>query len=60
MDINDLRGLSTLLLFGAFIFLIVWVYHPKRRQAYKDAGQLPIDDELQRYSRKPPTTGEDQ
>lgn len=57
MDINDLRGIATLLLFCGFIGLIFWVYQPKRRDAYKQAGQLPLDDELQRQSQKPPTTG---
>ena len=60
MDINDLRGLATLFLLLAFIGLIVWVYLPKRREAYKEAGRLPLDDELRRNPKTPPTKGDNQ
>ena len=45
MDINTLRGLSTLLLFIGFIGLVFWVYSGRNKKRYEDAGQLPFADE---------------
>ena len=45
MDINTLRGLSTLLLLGAFIGLVIWVYSGRRKKHYEEAAQLPFEDE---------------
>ncbi len=45
MDINTLRGLSTLLLLVAFIGLVAWVYSGRRKQSYDEAAQLPFADE---------------
>lgn len=58
MDINDLRGVATLLLLCAFIGLIFWVYQPKRRDAYKQAGHLPLDAEKPQATKQPPTPGD--
>jgi len=49
MDINDLRGLSTLFLMIAFIGLCFWAYSSKRKKTFDEAAQLPFaDDELNR------------
>ena len=45
MDINTLRGLSTLLLLVAFIGLVAWVYSGRRKKQFEDAAQLPFADE---------------
>ncbi len=45
MDINDLRGLSTLLLMLAFIGMCIWAYSRKRKQAFDEAANLPFADE---------------
>ena len=45
MDINDLRGLSTVLLMVAFIGLVVWAYSRKRQQAFDEAANLPFADD---------------
>ncbi len=51
MDINDLRGLSTLFLMISFIGLCFWVYSKKRKQSYDAAAKLPFaDEELNRRS----------
>ncbi len=42
MDINDLRGLSTLFLLLSFIGLCFWAYSSKRRKAFSDAANLPF------------------
>ena len=45
MDINDLRGLSTLFLMVAFIGVCFWAYSGKRKSFFEDAGNLPFADE---------------
>ena len=45
MDINDLRSISTVLAFVAFIVMVRWVYSASRKQAYEEAGKLPLDDD---------------
>lgn len=45
MDINDLRGLSTVLLMMAFIGLVIWAYSRKRQQAFDEAANLPFADD---------------
>ena len=47
MDINDLRGLSTLFLMVSFIGLCIWAYSSKRKKTFDEAAQLSFaDDEL--------------
>ena len=45
MDINDLRGLSTVLLMIAFIGLCIWAYSSKRKKSFDEAANLPFADE---------------
>jgi cytochrome c oxidase cbb3-type subunit 4 len=45
MDINDLRGLSTLLLMISFIGLCIWAYSKKRKKTFDEAANLPFADE---------------
>ena len=45
MDINDLRTIFTLLVFFAFISIVVWAYSSKRKQAFDEAARLPLDDD---------------
>jgi cytochrome c oxidase cbb3-type subunit 4 len=47
MDINDLRGLSTVLLMIAFIGVCVWAYSGKRKKSFDEAANLPFADEEQ-------------
>ena len=42
MDINDLRGLSTLFLMISFIGLCFWAYSSKRKPYFDDAANLPF------------------
>ena len=50
MDINDLRGLSTLFLMISFIGLCIWAYSGKRKTTYDEAANLPFADEPQNQS----------
>ena len=45
MDINDLRGLSTLFLMITFIGLCFWAYSSKRKKSFDEAAHLPFADE---------------
>jgi cytochrome c oxidase cbb3-type subunit 4 len=45
MDINDLRGLSTLFLMISFIGLCFWAYSSKRKATFDEAANLPFADE---------------
>ena len=45
MDINDLRGLSTLFLMISFIGLCIWAYSSKRKSTFDEAANLPFADE---------------
>ena len=45
MDINDLRGLSTLFLMISFIGLCIWAYSGKRKTTFDEAANLPFADE---------------
>ena len=45
MDITDLRSISTVLCFIALIGVFYWTYHPKRKNVYDEASQLPFGDD---------------
>ena len=45
MDINDLRGLSTLFLMVSFIGLCFWAYSSKRKLTFDEAANYPFADE---------------
>lgn len=45
MDINFLREAVTVLSFGAFIGVVVYALHPRNKQHFDEAAQLPFDEE---------------
>ena len=45
MDINDLRGLSTVFLMLTFFGLCIWAYSSKRKKSFEEAANLPFADE---------------
>ncbi|OZB20557.1 MAG: cbb3-type cytochrome C oxidase subunit 3 [Marinobacter sp. 34-60-7] len=45
MDINDVRGIHTLLVMAAFFGIVWWAYSAHRRKANDEAAHLPFDDE---------------
>jgi cytochrome c oxidase cbb3-type subunit 4 len=45
MDINDLRGLSTVFIMITFIGLCIWAYSSKRKKEFDEAANLPFADE---------------
>lgn len=44
MDINDLRALSTVLMFLAFVGILIWAFSG-RRDRFEDAANLPFADD---------------
>ena len=44
MDINDLRGFSTVFLMVTFIGLCIWAYSSTREKAFDEAANLPFAD----------------
>ena len=45
MDIGTLRGLGTILVFVAFICVVLWAYNSKRKKSFDEAANLPFADE---------------
>jgi cytochrome c oxidase cbb3-type subunit 4 len=47
MDINDMRAVSTLLAFIAFIGIVWWAWRGRSRKGFDEAAQLPFADDEQ-------------
>ena len=45
MDINELRGIHTLLVMAVFLGIVWWAYSAHRRKANDEAAHLPFDDD---------------
>lgn len=45
MDINELRGLATVVVMTTFLGICWWVFIHKKKEDYRDAEQLPFADE---------------
>ena len=45
MDMGTVRGLLTAILLVLFIGLVAWTWSRKRKPAYDEAANLPLDDD---------------
>src|SRR5690606_811529 len=45
MDIGTLRGLGTVLVFVAFVGVVLWAYSNKRKKSFDEAANLPFADD---------------
>lgn len=45
MDINELRGVHTLLVMAMFLGIVWWAYSAHRRKANDEAAHLPFEDD---------------
>jgi cytochrome c oxidase cbb3-type subunit IV len=45
LDINDWRGIGTVLCMIAFFAVVVWAYSPSRKARFDAAAQLPFMDD---------------
>lgn len=44
MDINDFRAAFTVIMFVMFIGIVFWAWSNKRRGAFTEAANLPLDE----------------
>ena len=59
MDINDLRGISTLFVLIAFLGICWWAYSPSRKQRFNEDANLPFADEEQHERAQQPSATSD-
>ncbi len=52
MDINDLRGIHTLLVLAVFIGIVWWAYSAHRNKPNDEAAHLPFDDDDDEIDRR--------
>jgi len=45
MDTNTIRGLLLLCMLIGFLGIWAWAWSSKRKAAFKDASQLPLEDD---------------
>ncbi|MDP2244964.1 cbb3-type cytochrome c oxidase subunit 3 [Pseudomonas sp.] len=45
MDIGTIRGIGTVVVFIAFIGLVLWAYSSRRKENFDEAANLPFADE---------------
>ncbi len=45
MDINTLRGLSTILVMIVFLGICLWAFSSKKKDDFDDAANLPFEDD---------------
>lgn len=57
MDINTLRGLSTVFVMIAFLGVCWWAYSPKRKSQFDQAAQLPFADDAEKDETTKAETG---
>jgi len=57
MDMNELRGLATVIVMTTFLGICWWVFIHKSKEDYRDAEDLPFADE--RREKKSGDEGED-
>lgn len=61
MDLNDLRGIHTLLVLAAFLGIVWWAYSAKRQKPNDEAANLPFeDDDIDQHTRRKENTENDQ
>ncbi|MGB5625155.1 MAG: cbb3-type cytochrome c oxidase subunit 3 [Woeseiaceae bacterium] len=45
MDVNDLRGVLTAIIFFAFIGIWVWAWSSRRKADFKASAALPLEED---------------
>jgi len=45
MSIGMIRGLGTLIIFIAFVGMLLWVFNGKRKKDFEQAAMLPLVDD---------------
>ncbi len=52
MDINDFRGISTVLALIAFLGVCFWAYGKRQKQRFSEAANLIFDEEDERLNQR--------
>lgn len=52
MDIGIIRGLGTVLVFVAFVCIVLWAYNSKRKSSFDEAANLPFVDDPEPQQRE--------
>lgn len=45
MDVNDLRGIHSLVIMAMFLGIIWWAFSARRKRPNEEAAHLPFDDD---------------
>lgn len=45
MDINDMRGIVTVVSFLAFVGIVVWAWSKRNQAGFDEAARLPLQDD---------------
>jgi len=45
MDMNDIRGLVTVIALATFLGIVLWAWSSKRKTAFDQAARLILDDD---------------
>ncbi|HKK55424.1 cbb3-type cytochrome c oxidase subunit 3 [Marinobacter sp.] len=45
MDVNDLRGIHSLVIMAMFLGIVWWAFSARRKRANEEAAHLPFDDD---------------
>ncbi len=45
MDINDFRGLTTALIFIAFIGISIWAFSRTAKKDFEESARLPLEED---------------
>lgn len=45
LDYGLLRGLLTVIVFGAFVGVFIWAYSSRRKQDFDAAARLPLEND---------------
>ncbi len=45
MDINDLRGILTAIIFIAFIGIWAWAWSSRRKKDFEESAALPLEED---------------
>lgn len=53
MDLNDLRGLTTVLSMLVFLGIVAWAYAGKNRERFDEAARLPFTESEDEQPAKP-------
>lgn len=57
MDIGMIRGFGTLVVFVAFVGVVLWAYNNKRKGSFDEAANLPFADDVPATQRNEQASG---